>query len=75
MSGLLITVTDDGAIIEDLLPLPKRANARPRSPKPSCPKCGSDNLRHRVLSRWHECKQCRHSFAADCSRHKHGGSL
>ena len=42
-----------------------------------CPKCGAKNsdLRHRLYSKWHECKKCYHKFAANCSPHKHGGYI
>lgn len=46
-----------------------------RAAKPTCPNCGNDRLRHQFNSRWHECKSCRRSFIADCSKWKHGGNL
>lgn len=75
MSTILIPVTGQGATIEDLPLLP--ASKRKRSTGPSCPHCGGTELKHHVLSRWHTCKAlgCRQRFQADCSRHKHGGSL
>lgn len=75
MSAILITMNTDGATIEDLPALPERP--RRQSTKLACPECGSTDLRHHVLSRWHTCKMlgCRARFQADCSRHKHGGSL
>ena len=48
---------------------------RKRWPKPACPKCNADNLRHAMYDRWHTCKECGHNFVADCSPHKHGGYL
>jgi acetyl-CoA carboxylase beta subunit len=74
MSAILITITADGATVADLPSLPARAR-RAQTTKTTCPKCGSVNLRHRLHSRWHDCKRCHHTFAADCSRRKHGGSL
>lgn len=42
----------------------------------ACPDCGEDKaIRHRLYSPRHECKNCGRSYTADCSRHRHGGSL
>lgn len=45
-------------------------------PSFACPNCGESKLiRHRLYSKWHECKKCYCVYRASCSKHRHGGYL
>lgn len=50
--------------------------SRFKYPQAKCPKCGAvgSDLKHSMLSRWHECKLCHERFNAPCSPHRHGES-